>query len=477
MASPPSREGKPKGKEQQMEQQHAVDVAALNGDFAGTVVTPGEDGWDDARAAWNLAVDQHPAAVAYVETAGDVAAVVGFARSNGLHVAPQGTGHGAMPRGALDGTILIKTERMNGVAIDPENRIGRFEAGVIWRDAGNAAAEHGLAGYPGSSPDVGVVGYATGGGLGWLARRYGLACNNVRAIELLTADGEFRRVDAENEPDLFWALRGGGGSFGVITAIEFDLVDLPEVFAGSVIYPADERSGEIFHSYREWTQGVPDEVTSIARFLHLPPLPEVPEPLRDRPLITLGACYAGPESEGAELIAPLRGLGEPVMDLFTTMPPSELVTVHMDPEEPVPGLVYTASLRELPEEAVDTFVEAAGPDSGSPLLLAELRHAGGSLAVPAKGAGALSHLDAEFVFCGVGMSMSPEMGEAVNRHIDVVCEAVRPWSTGGCYFNFADRPADLETLFRSDTLARLRDVKRRYDPDDLIRANHAISIA
>jgi FAD/FMN-containing dehydrogenase len=458
-------------------EQRSVDVGKLNGDLRGAAVAPGEQGWDDARAAWNLVADQHPAAVAYVQTVDDVSAVIAFARSNGLRVAAQGTGHGAACRGAIDGTILVKTERMDGIEIDASRRVGRFEAGVIWRDAGNAAGEHGLAAFPGSSPDVGVVGYTTGGGFSWLGRRYGLACNNVRAVELVTADGELRRVDADSDPDLFWALRGGGGSFGIITAIEFGLLELPEVFAGSVIYQANERSGEILHRYREWTRSIPDEITSIARFLHLPPLPEVPEPLRDRPLITLGACYAGPESEGAELIAPLRELGDPVMDLFAAMPPSQLVTVHMDPEEPVPGLVHTASLRELPEAAVDAFVETAGPDSGSPLLLAEIRHAGGAMSAPPDGAGALSHLDAEFVLLGVGLPMSPELGEAITSHLDKMSDALEPWSTGGFYFNFAERPTGLEALFGPDTLARLREVKRRYDPDDLVRGNHPIAIA
>jgi FAD/FMN-containing dehydrogenase len=458
-------------------EQRSVDVGALNGDFGGTAVVPGEQGWDDARAAWNLVADQHPAAVAYVETPDDVSAVIAFARSNGLRVIAQGTGHGVACSGSLDGTVLIRTDRINGIEIDADRRVGRFEGGVIWRDAANAAGEHGLATLSGSSPDVGIVGYTTGGGFGWLARRHGLACNSVRAIELVSADGEHRRVDAGSDPDLFWALRGGGGSFGIVTAIEFGLVELPEVFAGSVIYTADERSGEILHGYREWTRSVPDEITSIARFLHLPPLPQIPEPLRDRPLLTLGACYAGPESEGAKLIAPLRELGEPVMDLFTTMPPSQLVTVHMEPEEPVPGLVNTASLRELPEQAVDAFVEVAGPDSGSPLLLAEIRHAGGAASTPPDGAGARSHLDAEFVLLGIGLPMSPEMGEAINGHLDKLRETLAPWSTGGLYFNFADRPADLEELFEPDTLARLREVKRRYDPDGLIRANHPIAIS
>ena len=203
-------------------------------------------------AAWNLTADQNPAAVAYAESADDVVAAINFARASGLGIAAQGTGHGAGSRGPLDGSILLRTDRMKGIEIDAEARVGRYEAGVLWMEANPAAGEHGLANLSGSAPDIGVVGYTTGGGFGWLARRHGLACNSVRAIELVTADGEQRRVDANNDPDLFWALRGGGGSFGVVTAIEFGLAELPEVFAGSVIYPADERSTEIVNRYFEW---------------------------------------------------------------------------------------------------------------------------------------------------------------------------------------------------------------------------------
>jgi FAD/FMN-containing dehydrogenase len=223
---------------------------------------------------------------------------------------------------------------------------------------------------------------------------------------------------------------------------------------------------------------VPEEVTSIARFLHLPPLPMVPEPLRDRPLLTLGACYAGSEHEGADLIAPLRDLGEPVMDLFETMPAAQLARIHMEPEEPVPGLVYTTSLRkEAPAEAVDAFVEAAGPGSGSPLLLAELRHAGGALASTPEGAGARSHIEGEFVFLGVGMMMEPAMADPINAHIDSICAALQPWSTGGCYFNFADRPTELDKLYDADTLARLLEVKERYDPEGVFSSGHALAVA
>jgi hypothetical protein len=249
------------------------------------------------------------------------------------------------------------------------------------------------------------------------------------------------------------------------------------VFAGAVLYPADADCGEIVSGYFEWANGLPDDVTSIVRFLHLPPLPQIPKPLQDKPLVTISACYAGPESAGAELIAPIRGLGETVMDTFGAMPPKGLPAIHMEPDEPVPGLVHTISLREAPPEAVEAFIASAGPESGSPLLGCELRHCGGAVGEPAEDCGALSHLDAEYVLAGIGLPMSPEMGQAINQHLDAIHEALEPWSTERDYFNFADRPTALEQIFAPETLERLRDVKRRYDPDGVISGNHNVSLA
>ena len=188
-----------------------MQVEGLVESMAGAIVRPGDDNWDEARAAWNLATDQNPEGVVYAESADDIVAAVNFARENGLGVAAQGTGHGAGSRGPLDGSILIRTDRMKRIDIDAGNGTGRYDAGVLWMEANPAAGDYGLANLSGSAPDIGIVGYTTGGGFGWIARRHGLACNSVRSIELVTADGELRRVDAENDPDLFWALRGGGG--------------------------------------------------------------------------------------------------------------------------------------------------------------------------------------------------------------------------------------------------------------------------
>lgn len=442
----------------------------------GRVATPTDSDWDEARAAWNLAADQRPAAVAFVENADDVAKAVEFAVGHGLKVAGQGTGHGAGALDSLDETILIKTERMRGIEVDPGARTARIEAGVLAQELGAAAQGHGLCSLPGSSPDVGAVGYTLGGGLSWLGRRHGFACNRVRAIELVSAGGEARTVDSDNDPDLFWALRGGGGGYAIVTALHLDLLPIDAVYGGALLLPAEVGVGGV-RAYRDWAAGVPDEVTSIVRFLRLPPLPEIPEPLRDRPLLTIGAACIGSREEGERIVAPLREIGEPVVDTFDQIPAAGLSGIHMDPEHPVPGLGHHRAIRDLPDEAIDAFVELAGPDAGSPLLLAELRQLGGALGRPAEGGGALSKLDAGFVMLGVGTPMSPEIGEAIGGHLDRLHDAMGPWAADGGYFNFAERPCDVDSILPPETCSRLAEVKRTWDPDGTIVANHGVAPA
>jgi FAD/FMN-containing dehydrogenase len=449
------------------------DFGDLN--LAGRVATPDDSDWDEARQTWNLAAAQNPIAVALVESADGVAEAIRFAREHGHKVTGQGTGHGAVALGSLEDTIVIKTERMRGVEIDPDTKSTRVEAGVLALELGEAATEHGLCSLPGSAIDVGVIGFATGGGLGWLGRRHGFACNRVNAIELVTADGEQRRVNADNDPDLFWALRGGGGGYAIITALHIDLLPIAEVYGGTLILPA-ELGADAVRAYRDWTAGVSDEVTSGLRFLHLPPIPEVPQPLQDRHLIAITAGCIGTREEGEKAIEPLREISEPVMDTFDQIPAAALNRIAMDPEQPVPGLGHGGVIRELPDEAIDAFVGAAGAESGSPLLLAEVRQLGGALGRPAENAGALEKLDAAFTLFGVGLPMTPEMGEAIEKHLDLLHEAMEPWAGEGGYFNFAERPCEIEAILPAETCKRLADVKRQWDPDDLIRASHAVSL-
>jgi hypothetical protein len=444
--------------------------------ISGRIATPDDADWDEARAAWNLAADQRPAAVAFVESSEDVASVVRFAGEHGLGVVAEGTGHGAAALAPLEETILIKTERMRAVEIDAGARTARVEAGVLSAELGGAAHDHGLSYLPGSSPDVGVIGYALGGGLSWLGRRYGFACNHVLAIELVAADGEPRRVDADSDADLFWALRGGGGGYAIVTALHLALLPLPELYAGALVLPAAV-GAEAVRTYRDWAETVPEDVTSIVRFLRPPPVPDVPEELRDRPLLTIDAACIGSREEGEAVVAPLREIGEPIMDTFAQMPARDLTRIHMDPENPVPALGHHALIRELPDEAIEAFAEMVGPEAGSPLLLAELRQLGGALARPADGAGALAQLDAEFVMLALGAPMTPELGEVINPYLDRVHDAMQPWTSGGGYLNFADRPCNLDAILPPETCSRLREVKRRWDPDGLIGANHTISLA
>ncbi len=450
-----------------------VAVDDLRARLTGEVVMPGDVNWDAARQAWNLAVEQRPALVAVPQSAADVVEVVDFAREQGLRVAPQGTGHNAGPLGSLDDTVLLKTHKMRGVHIDAERKVARVEAGVEWSDVTKLTSEHLLAPLSGSSPNVGVVGYTLGGGLSWLGRKHGLAANSVVSVDIVTADGRLRRVDADNEPELFWAVRGGGGSFGVVTAMEFRLYDASHVYAGAMFFPLD-RATEIVRAYRDWAESAPDEVTTSLRLLNVPPLPDVPEMLRGRSFVVIDGAYLGPEADAVEVFAPFRALG-PEIDGFGVVPPIALSYIHMDPEEPVPGLGDHFMLESLTDETIDRIVELAGVDANSPLLMFELRQLGGAFNRPAVDGGALSALDGAFAVFQAGMVMAPEMAVAIEDAFDRARAELAPWIGGRPYLNFAERPT--EGFHGETTLRRLQAVKADVDPRDVIRANHPITPA
>jgi FAD/FMN-containing dehydrogenase len=448
-----------------------ADVAALRAVLQGRLVLPGDETWDADRQAWNLAVDQVPTMVALPASTEDVRVLVGFARRRGLRVLMQGTGHGAAAVGPLDGTLLVRTSEMRGMAIDAEHRVARVEAGVLWAEVTGPAAELGLAPLAGSSPDVGVVGYTLGGGLSWLGRRYGLASERVLAIEVVTADGRLVRTDRHHEPDLFWALRGGGGSFAAVTAIEFELVPLTRVYAGMLMWPW-ERARDVLQAWREWTATAPETITTAARLIQVPPVPEIPEIVRGRRIVVIDGAALGDEHSAAQALAPLRALA-PELDTFATVSPAALSHMHMDPEHPVPGIAGHALLDALPADGVDRLVEACGPDSGSPLTVVELRHAGGALARPATGA--LASIPAEYVLFAVGAPMAPAMIAPIRAYIERAKAALAVSTSDRQYPNFADEPADPMAFYGYEAYARLRRIKAQVDPDDLFRGTHEIA--
>ncbi len=320
-----------------------------------TILTPVDSGWDHARRAWNLAVDQRPAAIAQPASETDVIAAVDFARRHGLRVAAQGTGHGAASLGSLADTLLVTTGAMRAVQVDRAVRIARVQAGALWQDVVDAAARHGLAALAGSSPNVGVVGYTLGGGQSWLGRTYGLSANNVQAIEVVTADGRLLRADSCSEPELFWALRGGGGSFGVVTAVELRLFPITEVYAGLLWWPAT-RAREVLQAWRQLTDAdVPDEFTTAARVMRFPASPDIPELVRGRSFVIVDVIHLGAPDEADALIRPLRAL-QPDLDTLAMISMPALAHMHLDPEQPTPGVGDGLTLAALPADAIDRLV-------------------------------------------------------------------------------------------------------------------------
>ncbi len=449
----------------------AAPFETLSGQMHGRVVTASDPDWDTTRQVFNLAMDLRPAAVALPRDARDVSLAVDYARANGLRVAPQATGHNADAHGALDDTLLVDVRELQEVSIDARARRVRVGAGVKWQRVSPLLSEHGLVGLHGSSPDVGVAGYSLGGGMGWLARAHGLQANSVTAIELVTADGRATRVDAEHEPDLFWALRGGNGNFGVVTAIEFAVYPVEALYAGVMFFPF-ERAAEVLHAWTELVSTLPDEMMSWASLLQFPDAPFVPEPVRGGSFAVVYGAFLGDEPEGRTLLRPVRELG-PVMDTFAMVPPAALGEMAMDPPDPLPFRITAALLSDLPHAGVDELVAAVGPGSGSPLALVELRQLGGALARKTAGAGARATLPGTLSLVALGVPEDETSDEAVRSYLGALDRAVHPYRVGD-YANFVMEPTDASRFFDPDTWARLREVKALYDPTDLFKGNHHI---
>ena len=431
---------------------------------ADPVTFPGDPAWDTARRAWNLAVDQQPTAVFEATSAEDVKAAVDLARRSGLRVAAQSTGHGAAPLESLDGVVLLKTSRMRAVSVSPDTRTARIEAGALAGDVAAAAGEHGLAPVAGFAPSVGMTGLTLGGGIGWLGRTYGLAANNVRAIELVTADGEHRLVDADTDADLFWALRGGGGNFGVVTALEIELHPVPEAVAARLVWPA-QYAAEVIEQYREWTRDLPDAMSSMLRFLDLP----------DQPIVSIAALHLGSLADAERLLRPLRSSATTMVDVLATVAPAGIARVAGDPEEPVPALGQGVVVRDLDLDLADLIADRIVRDVHKPLAALEMRHLGGALARTAPGHGALGKLDGAFTVFAGGPGIGPAAGaaEAALRELH---ESLRPWATQAS-LNFSNLRTDPATAFGAEAYEELCRVRAAVDPHGLFVANHPIPAA
>ncbi|MGW5238561.1 FAD-binding oxidoreductase [Monashia sp. NPDC004114] len=450
-------------------------ATSLAGLCEGAVHLPGDAGYDAARLPWNVAVDQRPAAVALPRTVAEVQTIVRAAADAGLRVAPQSTGHNAGPLAAqgLDDVVLVRMQQMRGVTVDAARRTARVEGGALWLDATEPAADHGLAALHGSSPDVGIAGYSLGGGIGWYARKLGLAANSVTAVELVTADGEHVRADAAENTELFWAVRGGGGNFGVVTALEFRLYPIETAYAGMLVWDRDHAE-RVLRRWADWAPEAPDSVTTAFRFLNLPPLPEIPAALRGRSLVVIDGAVIGCDAEASSILALLRGLG-PEIDTFERVPARSLVHIHMDPEGPTPGVSDARMLRELSDATIDTLLEQVGPGSTSSLLATELRQLGGALGRAPEGHGALAKLDAAYVAFGAAIAATPEMAMQGQLDASGLMASLEPWTAGHSYLNLAEHRSDAKNGFEELTWLQLKGIRSAYDPDDRFLANHRIS--
>lgn len=448
-------------------------AASLRGLCGGAVHLPGDPGYDMARSPWNLQIQHHPAAVAYPATPEEVADVLRAARKAGLRVVPQGTGHGAAPLdGHLADAVLLRTAGLRDLEIDVERRRARVGAGVLWGDLADAAGRHGLVGLHPSSPDVGVVGYSISGGIGWYAREYGLQCQAVTAAEVVLADGSIVRATADNEPELFWALRGSSMPLGVVTALEFDLFPLETVVAGFLAWDW-QLIERVMPGWATWAVNAPDAATTSFRLLEAPHMDHIPAELRGRRLIVVDGAVLGSDSEAADILAPLRAL-KPEFDTITRVPAPSLVRLHLEPEGPTPAYASSRLLSGLPDDAIAAVIGAVGPGSGSTLDIAEFRQLGGALSRPDVGS-ALGSLDGEFLVLGLALGSDPSEWTRMRDDAVQLLHALEPWTTGRQYLPMLDDKTDTRKAFPPGVHARLASLRDSIDPDRIFVGQHLLS--
>jgi hypothetical protein len=455
-----------------------ADVDHLRGRVHGPVYLAGEDdaaGMAAEVACWNVAIEHRPAVVVGATCAADVAAAVGWARDHGLPVAVQATGHG--PVRAATGCLLISTRRMQGVAVDPSRRTARVQAGVKWVKVLEAAAEFQLTPLVGSSSDVGAVGYTLGGGMGPMGRKHGFAADHVRAVEIVTADGALRRASAEEEPELFWAVRGGKSNLGIVTAMEIDLLPGDQIVGGGIFF-AGADAAAVLHAFREWAPTMPEEVTPSISVLRVPDMEELPPPLRGQTVVHLRFCSTGLDPAEAErLLAPMKAAGQVVLGYVGPILPTELDSVHMDPVDPMPAWEKGMLLRELTAETVDALLATAGPQLDVPLIMVEVRLMGGALGREPSAPNAVAGRDAAWSVYVVGPAV-PGLTEIVPAVGRGVLAALEPWAAPSCLLNFLGEvtgPAEVRAAFPPAIAERLMEVKDRFDPDRVFSFGYALA--
>ncbi|MDQ8045941.1 MAG: FAD-binding oxidoreductase [Solirubrobacteraceae bacterium] len=447
-------------------------LVALRDRLAGELAFPGQPGYELATP-WNVAVVQKPIAVIVAASTDDVAETIRVCNEHGLRAAVRRTGHGAVTIDA-DDTVLIHTARLDAVEIDSATRTARVGGGAIWQQVLDAATPHGLAPLVGSSPNVGVSGFLTGAGIGPLVRTYGLSSDHVREFRVVTGDGQVLRAAPDENPDVFWGLRGGKGSLGIVTEVVIDLLPIATLIGGSVSFDGADAPA-VLAAWRELCQDLPEHVNTSIAFMQLPPLPQIPAPLAGKLTLSVRFASVGSEDEARALLAPLLAVATPILGGVGEMPYAAIASIHADPVDPMPTREHSTLLRDLTPEGIDTLLELCGPGSGSPQTIVELRLLGGALAREPEHASAFTHRGAAFTLFAVGV-LAPPVAEMVHGHGAQLMAAMAPHETGGTLPNFTatDDPARLARCYDDNARHWLGALADQHDPAGVLRVGQVI---
>jgi FAD/FMN-containing dehydrogenase len=450
-------------------------IQELRAAVKGQIFTPDDDGYAEAAAVWNGAHDDHrPAIVVRTAGAADVITAVGFARSTGLTIAVRGGGHSVAGFSTCDDGMVVDLSPMNGVRVDLAARRATVGGGAVWADVDHETQAHGLATTGGLISTTGVAGFTLGGGIGWMMRKYGLACDNLAAADVVTADGRLVHASESENADLLWGLRGGGGNFGIVTQFEFDLHPLgPMIYAGPIFYPADSDQ-DLLRAFRDWSGSAPDDVTALISLTTAPPLPVIPEEWHGKKVAIFVATSAGPLDEGAALVASIRQVAEPIADLLGPMP-YQVIQTLLDPLWPkgINAYFKATNLTRLDDGLIDELCELHRAAPG-PQCEIHVHQMGGAVARVDDGATSFAERSMPFVLNAVTGWHDSEAGPAHREWARAVITAASEASTGRAYVNFLGDPDAARTSYGEDTYDRLVALKNRYDPTNVFRLNQNI---
>jgi FAD/FMN-containing dehydrogenase len=461
-------------------------VAALEQDaisrlqlrLRGELIRPGHERYNAARIVHWGSIDRHPALIVRAEDEIDVIAAVDYARETGAPIAVRSGGHGFAGHGMVDDGIVVDLSGMKSMRIDPVRRTARVQPGLTWGEYAEQAQEYGLATTSGDVHSVGVGGLTVGGGVGWMVRKYGLTIDHLRSVDIVTADGKLLRASADEHPDLFWAVRGGGGNFGVITSLEFDLKPAGTILGGGVFYPATD-AATIIRAATDYAVSAPDELTVMVFVLHAPPLPFIPEDRVGELSVLVAFCYAGDLDEGERVVAPLRTLAEPIVDAVMPMPYPGMFDLTRDLAKPGRrAALRSMYLRSLEDDAIETIISHMEQGATPYSNFVQLRILGGAMArVPAE-ATAFGHRDKPYMLLVISEWDNPADDGQHQRWTTKFYEELRPHAAG-VYVNFVQNEGEarVREAYQPAVYERLAVVKAQYDPTNLFRSNQNIKPA